>query len=120
LAAFTSGRSGGPGGRLTGPRNCMSALGRRDVLKLLSASASSLLVPKNPLERVFLPSGPPPGALLDVAIVGGGVSGAYAAWPLATPDPASSAILRGLGPRRRLSLGLFELGDRIGGRLRSV
>ncbi len=44
---------------------------------------------------------------LDVAIVGGGVSGAYVAWRLAQEQP-------------HLHIRLFEASDRIGGRLRSV
>jgi len=45
---------------------------------------------------------------LDVAIVGGGVSGAYAAWRLQQEKGAESRI------------GLFEFSDRIGGRLYTV
>ncbi|MEZ4454504.1 MAG: FAD-dependent oxidoreductase, partial [Nannocystaceae bacterium] len=41
---------------------------------------------------------------LEVAIVGGGVSGAYTAWRLCTDDP-------------QRKIGLFELSERIGGRL---
>ena len=44
---------------------------------------------------------------LDIAIVGGGLSGIYAALRLATSKPT-------------LSLRLFEMSDRIGGRLRSI
>jgi monoamine oxidase len=44
---------------------------------------------------------------LDVAIVGGGVSGAYAAWRLRHDRPD-------------LRVRLFEMSDRIGGRLRSI
>ncbi len=44
---------------------------------------------------------------LDVAIVGGGVAGAYAAWRLAREKP-------------HLRIALFEASDRIGGRLHSV
>ena len=44
---------------------------------------------------------------LDVAIVGGGVAGAYTAWRLRNEQPA-------------LRVRLFEMSDRIGGRLRSV
>jgi monoamine oxidase len=44
---------------------------------------------------------------LDVVIVGGGVSGAYAAWRLR-------------GERPDLRVKLFEMSDRIGGRLRSI
>src|SRR5579862_1333138 len=44
---------------------------------------------------------------VDVAIVGGGVAGTYAAWRLAGEQP-------------RLRVALFETSDRIGGRLRSI
>ena len=44
---------------------------------------------------------------IDVAIVGGGVAGTYAAWRLASEQP-------------RLRIALFEMSDRIGGRLRSI
>jgi lysine 2-monooxygenase len=44
---------------------------------------------------------------LDVAVVGGGVSGAYTAWRLRSDRPG-------------LRVGLFEMSDRIGGRMRSV
>ncbi|HXL98466.1 MAG TPA: FAD-dependent oxidoreductase [Rhizomicrobium sp.] len=47
------------------------------------------------------------GADLDVAVVGGGVAGAYAAWRLRSEQP---------GSRVRL----FETSERIGGRLHSV
>jgi lysine 2-monooxygenase len=43
----------------------------------------------------------------DVAIVGGGVAGTYAAWRLASEQP-------------RLRIAVFEMSDRIGGRLRSI
>jgi len=44
---------------------------------------------------------------IDVAIVGGGIAGTYAAWRLASEQP-------------RLRIALFEMSDRIGGRLRSI
>src|SRR6202166_4435962 len=44
---------------------------------------------------------------LDVAVVGGGVSGAYALWRLRQERP-------------NLSVRLFEVSERIGGRLHSV
>lgn len=44
---------------------------------------------------------------IDVAIVGGGVAGTYAAWRLASEQP-------------HLRVALFEMSDRIGGRLRSI
>jgi len=43
----------------------------------------------------------------DIAIIGGGVAGAYAAWRLATERPG-------------LRVRLFEMSDHIGGRLRSI
>ena len=49
-------------------------------------------------------------AVFDVAIVGAGVSGAWCAWRL-TQTPAGS---------RRRTIALFELSDRVGGRLLSV
>ncbi|MGD0192137.1 MAG: FAD-dependent oxidoreductase [Rhizomicrobium sp.] len=44
---------------------------------------------------------------IDVAIVGGGVAGTYAAWRLASQRPGLRVVL-------------FEMSDRIGGRLRSI
>ncbi|HEX5726584.1 MAG TPA: NAD(P)/FAD-dependent oxidoreductase [Longimicrobiaceae bacterium] len=44
---------------------------------------------------------------IDVAVVGGGMSGAYSAWRLKQANPA-------------LKVALFEYGDRIGGRLYSA
>jgi monoamine oxidase len=44
---------------------------------------------------------------IDVAIVGGGVAGTYAAWRLSSEQP-------------RLRVALFEMSERIGGRLRSI
>lgn len=61
--------------------------------------------------------------ILDVAIVGGGVSGVYSAWRLMCCDPRTSEILRTEAkdsPRGKLKIGLFERSDRIGGRLLSL
>jgi monoamine oxidase len=49
--------------------------------------------------------------VLDVAIVGGGVSGVWSGWRLTDPS---------LGPKQRKQVELFEMSDRIGGRLLSV
>lgn len=50
-------------------------------------------------------------SVLDVAIVGGGVSGVWSGWRLTDPSA---------GPARRKQVGVYELSDRIGGRLLSV
>ena len=59
-----------------------------------------------------------PKPVLDVAIIGGGVSGAYAAYRLMKTEPGDSAVFdQLLNGRNKLDVGLYELGDRIGGRL---
>jgi hypothetical protein len=58
--------------------------------------------------------------MLDVAIVGGGVSGIYSAWRLMHCDVDTSEILRDWASKRpdgNLKIGVFE---RIGGRLLSL
>lgn len=57
----------------------------------------------------------------DVAIVGGGVSGVYAGWRLATAAPGESTIpVRRTGAKRALSVAVFEGSGRVGGRLLSA
>jgi monoamine oxidase len=55
----------------------------------------------------MLPPAARAGAKTDIDIAIGGVAGAYAAWRLASEQP-------------RLRVALFEMSDRIGGRLRSI
>ncbi len=57
----------------------------------------------------------------DVAIVGGGVSGAYAGWRLLkSPSlPGPLKLLADQRPNGKLRVGLFEYSNRIGGRLLS-
>ncbi|HVP83582.1 MAG TPA: FAD-dependent oxidoreductase [Rhizomicrobium sp.] len=71
---------------------------RRNALLTGAAAAASLPV----MTRSAFAAGD-----LDIAIVGGGLSGIYAALRLATAKPT-------------LSMRLFEMSDRIGGRLRSI
>ena len=54
--------------------------------------------------------------IIDVAIVGGGVSGVYTGWQLLKGAPPA-ALQNGDGP---LKVHLFELSERIGGRLVSL
>ncbi|MFF3402352.1 flavin monoamine oxidase family protein [Streptomyces sp. NPDC002659] len=60
--------------------------------------------------------------VVDVAVIGAGVSGAYAAWRLLGPEAERSSVLEDLRRRRRgtLVVGLFESSERVGGRLFSV
>lgn len=66
---------------------------------------------------------PPGDEILDVAIVGGGVSGVYCGWRLLDDSAAHSPLLhkmRDAHPDQRLRVGIFEGSNRIGGRLLSV
>ena len=61
--------------------------------------------------------------LMDIAIIGGGVSGAYTAYRLMKANPNESPVLKRLlelSGREQLDVRLFELSDRIGGRLWSI
>lgn len=60
--------------------------------------------------------------VIDVAVIGAGVSGAYAAWRLLGPESEGSSMLEDLRRRRRgpLAVSLFESSGRVGGRLFSV
>src|SRR5690349_14128771 len=69
------------------------------------------------------PEASPGGSDFDVAVVGGGVAGAYTAWRLATSsNHDSAALLKKIGKHHKgkLNIALYEMGDRIGGRLLSV
>ena len=61
--------------------------------------------------------------VLDVAIVGGGISGLYAGYRLVSSDNQSSAVCQRLlqaSHRSKLKIEIFELSDRLGGRIWSV
>jgi monoamine oxidase len=59
---------------------------------------------------------------IDVAIVGAGVAGAYAAWRLMASEPtgARPGTLTARRKDGRTAVALFEMSDRVGGRLRSL
>jgi monoamine oxidase len=61
--------------------------------------------------------------IVDVAIVGGGVSGVYSGWRMLTTNLNHSDVLSRLAEQRpdgKLNVHLYELSHRIGGRLMSI
>ena len=56
--------------------------------------------------------------IIDVAIVGGGISGIYTGWRLVTADLSDTSLPKGADGK--LNVQLFELSDRLGGRLISL
>lgn len=105
---------------------------RRDLLKgtaVLGAAAIAEGAPGTAQARALVRSRPGqanhpagPHDVIDVAVIGAGVSGAYAAWRLLGPEAGRSRMLEELRRRRGgpLVVGLFEGSERIGGRLLSV
>ena len=80
---------------------------RRSLIKVAGLASASGLLPAAPMlagRRAWAQSA---GERFDVAIVGGGVAGAYCAWRLQQADPGRRIVL-------------FEQSNRIGGRLLSV
>ena len=53
--------------------------------------------------------------IIDVAIVGGGVSGVYTGWRLLTSDLSESELSQFADESGKLNVQVFELSDRIGG-----
>src|SRR3954466_14941219 len=106
----------------------MSKLSRRRFLQATAqAGAAAAIGGLDASARVRSSAGPTPVAddesMLDVAVIGGGVSGAYVAWRLLGPEADQSPLLQRLRAARGgapLRVGLFEQSDRIGGRLWSV
>jgi hypothetical protein len=62
-------------------------------------------------------------SVVDVAIVGGGISGIYSGWRILSADLERSDVFGGLAARQpdnKLSVHLYELSHRVGGRLMSI
>ena len=110
----------------------MGKTSRRDLLKgtaALGAAAIAAGVPGIAQAGTLVKSRPErarhPAAgndVIDVAVVGAGVSGAYTAWRLLGPDADDSPALEELRRRRGgpLVVNVFEGSERVGGRLLSV
>jgi monoamine oxidase len=58
--------------------------------------------------------------IVDVAIVGGGVAGVYSGWRLLTADLSRSPLRQHTDESGALNVHLYELSDRVGGRLLSL
>ncbi len=108
----------------------MAKITRREALKVFGAGAAgAALSPVFPAGERRVAHAPqtdsevPVGEVLDVAIIGGGVSGLYTGWRLLGDDAGSSDVLKRLmaaRDSRTLNVALFEMGTRLGGRLYSV
>ncbi|WP_179332594.1 flavin monoamine oxidase family protein [Streptomyces sp. Tue6028] len=108
---------------LRGPE--MGELTRRDVFKGTGAVGAAAIVDGalgTPARA--RPRGKEAGEadIVDVAVIGAGVSGAYAAWRLLGPEAERSSALKKLrrSGRGPLRVHLFEGSERVGGRLFSV
>jgi monoamine oxidase len=58
--------------------------------------------------------------IIDVAIVGGGISGLYSGWRMLTADLRRSRVLGELAQDGQLNVQIFEMSNRVGGRLLSL
>src|ERR1700733_9813859 len=94
---------------------------RREALRWGSGAAVAAALTPALLASACAPAAARAAGEVDVAIVGGGPSGLYAAYRLLTGTPASgSPVARGSGPGGRPSVAVFEAADRLGGRIWSV
>ncbi|WP_433242591.1 flavin monoamine oxidase family protein [Streptosporangium sp. CA-135522] len=96
---------------------------RRDLLKGGAAVGTAAIVEGTRGATARAASAPARDDVIDVAVIGAGVSGAYASWRLLGPEAGRSGVLMRLRRRRRggrLVVRLFESSERVGGRLFSV
>ncbi|MER5599642.1 FAD-dependent oxidoreductase [Streptomyces sp. NPDC002265] len=95
---------------------------RRDVLRGTGALGATAALHGALGAPAWASPGNGEGDIVDVAVIGAGVSGAYAAWRLLGREAKGSRVLDKLRRRRRgpLKVRLFEGSERIGGRLFSV
>jgi lysine 2-monooxygenase len=92
---------------------------RREALRWAGAAAfAAALSPALLVAGGSTSTASTPEEELDVAIVGGGTSGLYAAYRLLTGTRTSGSPLSGSG--HRIRVGLFEANYRIGGRIWSI
>jgi monoamine oxidase len=92
---------------------------RRELLQTVAAGSTYAFWQSNaPAPRAAVR----PSDALDVAVIGGGVSGAYVAWRLQTASAGGPVLapLTAGRPGQTPVIGVFERADRVGGRLRSV
>ncbi|MEV4804380.1 FAD-dependent oxidoreductase [Nonomuraea sp. NPDC049421] len=108
------------------PAGMSSAKGgstRRDLLKGGAAVGTAAIVGGMLGAPARAAAAPAREGVIDVAVIGAGVSGAYAGWRLLGPEARRSGVLSRLRRRRRggrLVVRLFESSKRVGGRLFSV
>jgi len=102
-----------------------STISRRAFVARAATAASALTLPTlanpAPISSRNLAPKDSDKEVLDLAIVGAGISGIYSGWRLVTADPASLRILgRPVSTGRRLRVAVFEGSQRVGGRLLSA
>lgn len=94
---------------------------RREALRWGSGAAAVAALTPALLASGCTPAAAQPASEVDVAIIGGGPSGLYAAYRLLTGTPMSgSPVAKGSGAGGRPSVAIFEAADRLGGRIWSV
>jgi len=94
---------------------------RREALYWAGGAAVAAAAGTGLFRIVTAVAAAPPDAEVDVAVVGGGPSGLYAAYRLLTGTPGhGSPVAAGSGRGGRPSVAVFEAADRLGGRIWSV